>query len=276
MTEDSGVSIALTPVQLAAILHGESIGNEATLSNRMWGGLTLVAGLAEMVGGAALCVVPEPTGLTKAGCVLLGAHGSDTATTGLYQMWTGQQAQSLTARGLTELATKHGATPGSGRTLGLAVEIAVPVGFAGAVKAARVSSVIAGRISLSRHEASILGGVGGHTLAKHVEKTKAFLEARLRAEPRLPAASTFHSIAAAEQAVNALMRRQSQTVATWAASAHNGDKLGLSGPASGNLGVVLVRGATTVVEGTVVRVALKKQTYNGMPYFVLTAYLATQ
>ena len=276
MTEDSSISIVLTPVQLAAILQGESISTDSTLSNRMWGGLTLAAGVVEMVGGAALCVVPEPTGLTKAGCVLLGVHGSDLAAAGLHEVRTAQQTPTLTERGLTELATKLGATPGSGQTLGLAVEIAVPVGLSGALKAVRVSRVIAGRMHLSRHEASVLGGAGGHTLAKHVGKTKEFLEARLLAEPYLPAASTFHSVAAAEQAVNGLMRSHVQTVATWAASAHNGAKLGLSGSASGNLGVVLVRGATDVVEGTVVRVVLKKQPYNGMAYFVLTAYLVIQ
>lgn len=276
MTEDSSINIVLTPVQLAAILQGDSISSEATVSNRMWGGLTLAAGVAEMVGGAALCVVPEPTGLTKAGCVLLGAHGSDMAAAGLHEAWTGQQALSLTERGLTELASRLGATPGSGQALGLAVEIAVPAGFAGAIRAIRVSSVIAGRISLSRHEASVLGSPGGHTLAQHVGKTKEFLEARLRNEPHLPAASTFHSVEGAERAVNALMRRQAQAVATWAASAHNGAKLGLSGPVSQGVGVVLARGAAAAVDATVVRVVLKKQPYNGMPYYVLSAYLAVQ
>lgn len=42
MNEDSSISIVLTPVQLAAVLQGESISNEATLSNRLWGTLTLV------------------------------------------------------------------------------------------------------------------------------------------------------------------------------------------------------------------------------------------
>lgn len=273
MNEDSSINIVLTPVQLAAILQGESISNEATLSNRMWGGLTLVGGVLEMVGGAALCVVPEPTGATKLGCVLLGAHGSDTAATGLHEVWTGQQTRSLTDRGLTELAAKLGATPGSGKTLGIAVDLAVPIGFAGAVKAARVSSIVAGRIYLSRHEASLLGGLGGHTIAKHVGKTKAFLEARLQAEPWLHRVSTFHSIEAAEIAVNGIMRRNAERVSEWARLASNGEKLPLREVVAEDLGVVLVRGSAQLVRGTKVLVTLKKQTYNGMPYFVLTAYL---
>lgn len=244
----------LTPVQLAAVLQGESISNESTLANRMWGGLRLAAGVAEMVGGAALCVVPEPTGVTKAGCVLLGAHGSDTAATGLRDVWTGQQTRTLTEQGLTELATKLGATPGSGRALGMSVELAVPAGFAGVLSAARASSILAGRIILSRHEAAVHGGLGGHTLARHVGKTKAYLEARLAANPYLREVSTFHSVQDAESAVNSVMRLRADQVEKWAASASLGTTLEFVGPASGNLGVVLVRGAADLVQGRVIKV----------------------
>lgn len=54
MTEDSSISIVLTPVQLAAVLQGESISGESTLSNRLWGGLAL-AGWPRCLGGAAVC-----------------------------------------------------------------------------------------------------------------------------------------------------------------------------------------------------------------------------
>ncbi|SEJ73150.1 RNase A-like domain-containing protein [Achromobacter sp. NFACC18-2] len=273
MTEDSGISIVLTPVQLAATLQGESISNEATLSNRLWGSLALAAGVVEMVGGAALCVVPDPTGLTKAGCVLLGVHGSDTAATGLHELWTGQQTRSLTERGVNELASKLGALPGSGQTLALAVELAVPAGFASAIKAARVSSVVAGRISLSRHEAAVNGGLGGHTLAKHVGKTREYLEARLKEQPDLRRVSTFYSIQDAERGINSVLRLKSKQVEAWARSASNGSVLPLIGPAAGDLGVVLARGASHVVRGQTVKVVLKKVAYNGMPYFVLTACL---
>lgn len=273
MDEQSSISVVLTPVQLAAILEGDSISSESTLSNRLWGGLTLVAGVAEMVGGAALCAVPEPTGATKVGCVVLGGHGIDTASTGLQKVWTGREIRTLTDRGFAELAGRLGATPGSGRALGLAAEVGVPVGFAGAIKAARVSSIVAGRISLSRHEAVVTGGIGGHTLAKHVGKTKEFLEARLRANPKLAAASTFHSVADAEHAINTLMRRETARVETWASLTSGSKKLTLYGRVAGDIGFVLNRGAKEVVRGTELVIVLKRQIYNGMPYFILTAYL---
>lgn len=191
MDEQSSISVVLTTVQLAAILKVDSISSESTLSNRFWGGLTLVAGVAEMVGGAALCAAPEPSGATKVGCVVLGGLGIDTASTGLQEVWTGREIRTLTDRGFAEPAAKLGGSPGSGQAPGLAAEVGVPVGFAGAIKAARVSSIVAGRMSLSRHEAVVTGGIGGHTHAKHVGKTMELLEARLRANPKLPAASTF-------------------------------------------------------------------------------------
>jgi len=273
MDEQSSITVVLTPVQLAAILEGDSISSESTRSNRLWGGLTLVAGVAEMVGGAALCAVPEPTGATKVGCVVLGGHGIDTASTGLQEVWTGREIRTLTDRGFAELAGRLGATPGSGQALGLAAEVGVPVGFAGAIKAARVSSIVAGRISLSRHEAVVTGGIGGHTLAKHVGKTKEFLEARLRANPKLAAASTFHSVADAEHAINTLMRRETARVETWASLTSGSKKLTLYGTVAGDIGFVLNRGAKEVVRGTELVIVLKRQIYNGMPYFILTAYL---
>ncbi|WP_371321273.1 hypothetical protein [Achromobacter seleniivolatilans] len=36
---------------------------------------------------------------------------------------------------------------------------------------------------------------------------------------------------------------------------------------------MLVRGASELVQGRIVRVVLKKLPFNGMPYFVLTAYV---
>ncbi|SIT26455.1 RNase A-like domain-containing protein [Achromobacter sp. MFA1 R4] len=273
MDDESSISIVLTPVQLAAILQGDSISSESTVSNRFWGSLRLVGGIAEMIGGAALCAVPEPTGATKVGCVVLGGHGIDTASTGLQEIWTGQEIRSLTERGLIELATRLGAEPGSGKALGMSVELAVPIGFASAIKAARVTSVAAGRLSLSRHEASVFGARGGHTIAQHVGKSTAYLEARLAANPYLQKTSTFHSVQDAEAAINTVLRLRADKVASWAESAQAGSTLPLIGPTVGDIGVVLIRGASQLMQGRIVKVVLKKQPFNGMPYFVLTAYL---
>ncbi|WP_092578509.1 RNase A-like domain-containing protein [Achromobacter sp. NFACC18-2] len=59
----------------------------------------------------------------------------------------------------------------------------------------------------------------------------------------------------------------------WAKFASNGERLPLRRTFVEDLGVVLAHGATEVVAGTKIVVTLKMQTYNAMPYFVLTAYL---
>src|SRR6188768_1961460 len=44
------LQIALSPVQLAAVLEGESIQPGETSNNRLWGGLQIVGGALELVG----------------------------------------------------------------------------------------------------------------------------------------------------------------------------------------------------------------------------------
>ncbi|EDZ99006.1 conserved hypothetical protein [Burkholderia sp. H160] len=86
--DSDGVRVVLSAPQLAAALTRKSITHGEMLSNRLWGGLQLVGGVLEMVGAGALCVVPDPTMVSKAGCVVFGVHGSDTGAAGLRQLWT--------------------------------------------------------------------------------------------------------------------------------------------------------------------------------------------
>ncbi|MDR1967945.1 MAG: hypothetical protein LBQ32_04515, partial [Burkholderiaceae bacterium] len=88
--DENGLQIVLSPVQLAAILEGETVDEQSTVSNRLLGALTVVGGAIELVGSAGLLLTPEPTMVTKAGGVVLAAHGSDTLSTGIQQVWTGR------------------------------------------------------------------------------------------------------------------------------------------------------------------------------------------
>jgi hypothetical protein len=83
--EKDGVRVVMSAPQLAAALSGQSISRADMATNRLWGGLAVVGGVLEMAGAAALCVAPEPTGLSKLGCVAFGVHGSDTAAAGLHR-----------------------------------------------------------------------------------------------------------------------------------------------------------------------------------------------
>jgi hypothetical protein len=104
--DDEGFRIVLSPVQLAAILNRNTITGQETLSNRLWGGLDVVFGVLELIGAGALCLAPDPTLITKGGCVVLTGIGSDTAARGLRQAWSGRIEQSALEYTIDTLAKR--------------------------------------------------------------------------------------------------------------------------------------------------------------------------
>lgn len=269
---DDGLTIALSPVQLAAILSDQPISEGETAANRVWGGLKLLGGSLEMVGAAALLLVPEPTLVTKAGGVALAAHGSDTLSAGLWQVWTGQEQRSLTERAAAALALQLGADPATAGTIGTAVDIAVPLVVTAGVGAARVASIRFGRISLAEHEAAAGTRLGGHTIAKHVGKTQSELRARLAAEPRRQLVSTFDSLGGAERILYRALRANKSAIETWAKSARPRETREFFFAAGEVVGTVLVRATNQLHRASKVRVVLKLQDYNGKLYYILTAF----
>lgn len=271
--DQDGVRVVLSPVQMAAVLAGESLSQEATLSNRLRGGLTVVGGVLEMVGAAALCVMPEPTMASKAGCVVFGVHGSDTAAAGIKQVWTGQDTRTLVQQGTTKLAETMRVAPDMADNIGLSLDIAVPFGLSGMLGAVRATSIRMGRINLAMHEsARPPKGPGGHTLYKHVGKTEAELRARLAAEPGKLRVSSFANRQVAEWAISQVTRANASKITNWARSRSSSELL-LKQRVGQVVGTVLERGTQKAVAGTSVFVILKCQRYNGMPYYVLTAYV---
>jgi len=268
----SGLNIALSPVQLAAILSDHPISAGETTANRLWGGLKLLGGSLEMVGAAALLLAPEPTLASKVGGVALAAHGSDTLSSGFWQVWTGQQQRTLTERGATELALRLGAEPGPAETIGTAVDIAVPFAVSAAVGAARLAAIRSGRICLAEHEAVADSRVGGHTIAKHIGKTDAELRARLLDERRLQVASTFDSLPTAERVLYRALRANKSAIEDWARHARPFEKREFFFRASEPVGTALVRATNQLQRVSKVRVVLKLQAYNGKLYYILTAY----
>lgn len=266
------LTVALSPVQLAAILSDQPISEGETAANRLWGGLKLLGGSLEMVGAAALLLAPEPTMASKVGGAALAAHGSDTLSAGLWQVWTGQEQRSLTERGASSLALKLGADPATAGTIGTAVDIAVPFAVSAAVGAARLVSIRFGRISLAEHEALAGSRVGGHTIAKHVGRTEADLRARLVAEPRRQLVSTFDSLPVAESVLYRALRANKSAIEAWARGARPLDKQEFFFTSSEVVGTVLVRATNQLLRARNVRVVLKLQDYNGKLYYILTAF----
>ncbi|MDN4627623.1 hypothetical protein AB6T85_13305 [Erwinia sp. ACCC 02193] len=106
---ENGLTIAMTPVQLAAVMADETATGDA-ISNRIWGGVGFLGSVLELASATALCLVPEPTGLTKAGCIIVGAHSLDGIGSSAYQVYTGKKTASVTARATAGIARELGAS----------------------------------------------------------------------------------------------------------------------------------------------------------------------
>lgn len=240
------------------------------MSNRLWGGLDIVGGVLEMVGAGVLCIAPEPTGVTKAGCIAFGLHGADTARRGMRQAWTGRATATLTQQGAAKLAETMRAPPDMANNIGLSLDIGVGFGLAGMLKAARVASITLGRFSLIPHEANVVGGRGGHTIQKHVGQTEAQLRARLVRENRLPIASTFSDLRTAEWAISETLRRGDSQVKAWLSSGRL--KLRLEMSLGKPIGKVLPRNTGKIQEARSITVVLAHEEHKGMPYYILTSF----
>ncbi|MDQ0571843.1 hypothetical protein QFZ42_003677 [Variovorax paradoxus] len=276
--EVEGLSVALTPVQMAAVLGDQEVPESASLSNRLWGTVGLVGGVVELLGAGVLCVAPEPTMMTKAGCVVLGVHGYDTLTTSSRQVWTGTPQRTVTAVTASSAAEALGASRETADGIGLAVDIAVPLAVASGLVVARVIAVRAGRfrlepVDLLRHEGPLNTKIGGHTIREHVGKTEVELFERLVKKPSLPKVSSFHNLDIAERAISATVRANARAIKAWSRSAATGSKPMVFEHNVGSVvGIGVQRGSSTVSQLSSVRVILNMKSYNGMPYYILTAH----
>jgi hypothetical protein len=276
--EDEGVVIAVSSVQLAAILTGESIGEEATFTNRVSGTIRTLGGVLELVGASALCLAPDPTLTTKAGCVFMGGHGSDLIAAGLIEMFSGRAAGTLTEASAKRAAGALGASENTANKIALTVEVGVPALFTVAIGAARVAAIRGGRISLRQHEViQGAGKGGGHTIARHVGKTEAQLRERLvsyKQALKTPpeALSSFKDLATAERAITRVLRINGSRIKVWAKGPARSPRLELDGDAGEFAGHGIMSATGKLEKMRNVRVVLIYKTFNGMPYYILTAF----
>ncbi|GGF20387.1 hypothetical protein GCM10011611_28000 [Aliidongia dinghuensis] len=269
---DDGLTIVLSPVQLAAVMQGRSISANETSGgrflSRLFGGLQMIGGAIELVGAAGLFLAPEPTALTKAGGAVLGANGVDNTATGAFELWTGRSYSTLTERAARAAARSLGCDPDTAETVGIVVDIAVPVVAAAGLGAARALAVREGMIDLKAEEAA-----GGHTIARHVGKDEAFLRNRLATEPKIPAAGTFRSLPEAEKFVSRAISANASQIQSWASTAKPGAILPLPIYDAGQIvGVTIPRLTGTLKSVSKVQVVLRKTVVGQKVYFVLTAY----
>ncbi|WP_314421934.1 RNase A-like domain-containing protein [Pseudescherichia vulneris] len=272
---DDGIKVVMSPVQLAAALSDKSVTEGETLSNRLYGGLGLIMGTLELAGATALCIAPEPTGLTKAACIIVGAHSMDSINTAADQVLSGKNVRSATYRAAAEMAKQFGADNDTAWKVGLTVDVAVPIAFSLGLGAARVASIRVGRIKLIQHESVTGLKPGGHAILKHVGKTQEELAARLKTTENMVrkpnAISSFSNIELAEASVSKALSVNKEWIKVWAASQprHN---LTVTYNTGRVIGYSLFRGSEKLMQATKVKVVLKYEMYNGKPYYILTAF----
>ncbi len=265
--EQAGLEVVLTPVQLAAVLEGETLDEPAPAATRLWGAVTLVAGALELVGAGALLLAPEPTMATKVAGGALGAHGLDTAGAGLRQIVSGQSQSTITATAARSAAELLGADPKTAAQIGVGVDMAVPL-LAGVVGALRVLAIRRGALSLMAEEAA-----GGHAIARHVGRTEAQLQARLASQPRITAASSFRTLADAERAVSEALKANGTAIKAWAKTAKAGQTQAFQYNAGRVVGEGVVRGSALGLQPmSQVTLVLRRVVQNDRVYFVLSAF----
>lgn len=266
--EEDGLTIVLSPVQLAAILESAHLAEHQRFVNRLWGGAQLVGSALQLIGGVGMFLVPEPTMLTKVGGGVLVAHGADSGQAAVRQIWTGETTKDFTQMAGEGAARELGASDRTAYWAGVGLDVAVPLSASIALGAERILAVRAGRISLAAEEAA-----GGHTIAKHIGQTEEALRARLIAEPRIPAASSFTSLRVAEDVVTDAIRLNNANIKAWASSgAKGGLELVYSGSSPIGSGVVRASGKLEVMSNAIVR--LRRSQIAGKVYFIITSYPA--
>jgi hypothetical protein len=276
--DNEGLTIAISAVQLAAVLEGESVEHSGTLGNRLIGGLRLLGCAGEGLTAGALMAAPEPTTLSKFAGGALAIHAADQCATGGRQLWSGLDERSLTERATSSMARTLGASAKTAGNIGMAMDFVVPIGGAAMAGAIRAAAIRSGRISLMQHEAQAGSRLGGHTIERHIAKDEAFLRQRIaqsatgRAPP--PVISSFTSLRIAEEQISKALRLNQSRIAQWSQNAAMGSKLDppIVFDAGRVVGQGVVRASGQVQQMTKLRIILKKETYNGMTHYILTSY----
>lgn len=111
---------------------------------------------------------------------------------------------------------------------------------------------------------------GGHTLSRHVARTDAQLEERLRRERNISAASTWTDRETAEEIVAEALRAERGRVESWMRRGYPRTNLALHYSAGGPIGRSLWRGESTPGACTDAVIVLRADGPDS--FYVLTAY----
>lgn len=278
MSDDGSFRVILNTVQMAAVLTHESLTPAEIMSNRIFGSLRLVGGIIELAGSGVLCALPEPTIISKVGCVAMGVHASDQLAAAANQIVTGQETNSYAFKAGASAAEALGASRSTGQVIGLATEFAVPLTTASLYNAFRVSSIRAGRMTVLTSERRMHApndSPGGHTISKHLNKDLPALQKRLKRFRSAQAMTSFSSIESAEWAVSQVLKANRLKIQMMSKVKFllKDQRLVLVMDLNQAIGSGVLRSAPEkLVSMSKVRVVIQFAEYNYMPAYIVTAF----
>ncbi|WP_459200229.1 RNase A-like domain-containing protein [Pseudomonas tremae] len=278
MSDDGSFRVILNFAQMAAILAHESLTPAEIMSNRIFGSLRLVGGIIELAGSGVLCALPEPTMISKVGCVAMGVHASDQLSAASTQIVTGKQTDSYAFKAGMTAAEALGASRETGQVIGLATEFVVPLTTASMYNAFRVSSVRAGRMTVAVSEKPKnlpRKDPGGHTMLDHFQKDIPGLQQRLKKVRSATVMSTFEKMDIAEWAVSQTLKANRLRILMYSKTQfiRKSNRLVLNFDAGQEVGWGIYRSAPNIpVSMTKVRVIIEFVEFNHMPRYILTAF----
>lgn len=168
--------------------------------------------------------------------------------------------------------------------MALTIDVGVPALFTAMIGAARVAAIRGGRLHVRENEAFHSGASGGgHTIERHVAQTEAQMrtrlermvqEAAMKKTPGPASISSFRTLNEAERAVSRALSINAPKIKQWAKSAGEGGVkiLVLNDDLGTVIGHGVVRATGKLQKMTAVRVVLRWQRFNGMPYYIVTAH----
>lgn len=278
MPDQDEFRVTLSLAQMAAILENESLTPYEIFSSRVVGSLRLVGGIIELGGAGVLCAVPEPTMITKVGCVAMGLHAADQMAAGAHQLVTARETDSYAFKAGMTAAEVMGASRASGQVVGLAAEFAVPLSTASLYNAFRVSSVRAGRMTVvvsERFPNAPRKGPGGHVIRDHIGKELVAVQTRLKKTRGTDAISVFTNLDVAEWAVSQVLRSNKNKISINSKMSLYRKNKRLS--MRMDLGTTVGWGVARVAPDTPIYmhkvvVVIEFAEYNHMPAYIVTAY----
>ncbi|WP_460149148.1 RNase A-like domain-containing protein [Pseudomonas sp. S3_E10] len=126
-------------------------------------------------------------------------------------------------------------------------------------------SVIVPGGGLDAHEAA-----GGHLKEKHIGRTNQQLLYRLRQEPNIPAASTFHDRAAAEREISVVLDENQDKIDNFLKG--NQNQLIINHETKGPVGTCIKKNTTAAVSGTRIYLVIRKDINMHPGYRIHTGY----